>query len=367
MHDSITWIGMDVHKESIVVTAVGHDSEGIKARFETPNTDKGVHRLAKRIREFGEVRCAYEAGPCGYEIRRFLSSQGIPCEVVAPTLIPKKAGDRVKTDRRDAEKLARLHRRGELTAIRVPTPAQEALRDLVRTREDAKEDALRRRHRLQKFLLRQGRRYEGKSWTQAHWNWIRSLKFVDDNAQAVLAEYLLSLEQELERIKRLNEKIEEESRRPEIAPTVEKLRALRGVDTVTAMTLVSELVDMHRFATARELMAFAGLVPSEYSSGGWECRGRITKTGNAPRATCAGGGRLALPAHTGGHGDRPSKAARRTSRQRPGDRTTSGTSLVPEISEDDDEGEELPADGRICGQGTGRFRVGTGKIVVHKS
>jgi transposase len=141
--------------------------------------------------------------------------------VVAPSLIPKKAGDRVKTDRRDAEKLAHLHRMGELTAIRVPTLAQEALRDLVRTREDSKEDALRRRHRLQKFL------------------------------------------------------------RPEIAPTVTKLRTLRGVDTVTAMTLVSELVDRNRFATARELMAFAGLVPSEYSSGGKEWRGRITKTGNA--------------------------------------------------------------------------------------
>ena len=281
MHDFITWIGMDVHKESISVTAVGHDSEGVKARFETPNTDKGVHRLAKRLREWGEVRCVYEAGPCGYELRRFLSSQGIPCEVVAPSLIPKKAGDRVKTDRRDAEKLARLLRMGELTAIRVPTPAQEALQDLVRTREDAKEDDLRRRHRLQKFLLRQGRRYEGKSWTQAHWNWIRSLKFADDNAQTVLVEYLLALEQELERIKRLNERIEEESHRSDIAPTVAKLRTLRGVDTVTAMTLVSELVDMNRFATARELMAFAGLVPSEYSSGGKELRGRITKTGNA--------------------------------------------------------------------------------------
>ena len=272
---------MDVHKENIVVTAVNHDSDRPTARFEIPNTDTGIHRLVKRLREMGDVRCAYEAGPCGYELRRFLVSQEIPCEVVAPSLIPKKPGDRVKTDRRDAEKLARLHRMGELTAIRVPTPAQESLRDLVRTREDAKEDALRRRHRLQKFLLRQGRRYEGRSWTQAHWNWIRSQKFTDDNAQVVLTEYLVALEQELERIQRLNKKIEEESRRPEIASAVAKLRTLRGVDTVTAMTLVSELVDFSRFAKAHELMAFAGLVPSEYSSGGKEHRGRITKTGNS--------------------------------------------------------------------------------------
>jgi transposase len=272
---------MDVHKESIVVTAVNHDSDRATARFEIPNTDTGVHRLVKRLREMGEVRCAYEAGPCGYELRRFLSSQDISCDVVAPSLIPRKPGDRVKTDRRDAEKLARLHRMGELTAIRVPTPAQEALRDLVRTREDAKEDALRRRHRLQKFLLRQGRRYEGKSWTKVHWNWIRSQTFPDDNAQAVLTEYLVALEQELERIQRLNTKIEEESRRPEIASAVARLRTLRGVDTVTAMTLVSELVDFSRFTTAHELMSFAGLVPSEYSSGGKEFRGRITKTGNA--------------------------------------------------------------------------------------
>ena len=148
MDNRITWVGMDVHKESIVVTAIGHDSDRANARFEIPNTDTGVHRLVKRLREMGDVQCAYEAGPCGYELRRFLSSQEIPCDVVAPSLIPKKAGDRVKTDRRDAEKLARLHRMGELTPIRVPTPAQEALRDLVRTREDAKEDALRRRHRL---------------------------------------------------------------------------------------------------------------------------------------------------------------------------------------------------------------------------
>lgn len=201
--------------------------------------------------------------------------------MVAPSLIPKKPGDRVKTDKRDAEKLARSHRAGDLTTIHVPTAAQEALRDLVRAREDAKEDLLRRRHRLSKFLLRQGLRYAGKSWTKAHWAWIRAQRFEDENAATVLSEYLIAIEQELERISRLDQRIEEESHAPAIAPMIDRLKALRGVDTITAMTLVSELIDLNRFATPKELMAFVGLVPSEHSSGRKRRQGSITKTGNA--------------------------------------------------------------------------------------
>jgi len=281
MHDSITWVGMDVHAENIVVAAIGDGSETVRARWETPNTNKGLERLAERLKEFGEVRCVYEAGPCGYELRRFLEDKGIRCDVAAPSLIPRKPGDRVKTDKKDAEKLARLHRMGELTSVHVPAPAQEALRDLVRGREDAREDLMRRRHRLSKFLLRQGRRYEGNKWTQKHWSWIRSQVFEDKNSETVLGEYLVAIEQELERIKRLEEQIEEESRNPELAPTVARLRTLRGVDTITAMTVVSEVIDLNRFASPRELMAFIGPVPRERSSGGKERRGSITKTGNA--------------------------------------------------------------------------------------
>jgi len=214
-------------------------------------------------------------------VRRFMEGQGISCDVAAPSLIPRKPGDRIKTDRKDAEKLARLYRSGDLTRIHVPSLTQEALRDLVRAREDAKEDLLRRRHRLSKFLLRRGRRYSGRAWCQAHWAWVRSQRFDDKNAETVIEEYVVALEQELERIKRLDARIEEESHNPEIAPMVARLRALRGVDTVTAMTLVSELVDLNRFANPRELMAYVGLVPSERSSGGRERRGSITKTGNA--------------------------------------------------------------------------------------
>ena len=280
MHDSTTWIGMDVHKESIVVAAV-NGAGGTAARWETPNTLKGKERLAKRLSEFGTVRCAYEAGPCGYDLRRFLETKGIPCDVIAPSLIPKKPGDRVKTDKKDAEKIARMHRMGELTAICVPSPAQEALRDLLRAREDANEDLVRRRHRLQKFLLRQGRRHEGKNWTRDHWRWIRAQKFTDPNSETVLCEYIAAIDQEIERIGRLDAQIEQESKNPDIVPAIARLKALRGVDTLTAMTILSELIDLNRFPSARKLMDFVGLVPGEYSSGGKRWRGSITKSGNS--------------------------------------------------------------------------------------
>lgn len=280
MQNSITWVGMDVHKESIVVAAV-NGAGGTAARWETPNTSKGKERLAKRLLEFGTIRCAYEAGPCGYDLRRFLEEKGIRCDVIAPSLIPKKPGDRVKTDKKDAEKIARMHRMGELTAIRVPTPAQEALRDLLRAREDATEDLVRRRHRLQKFLLRQGRRFEGKNWTRDHWRWIRVQKFADQNSEMVLSEYIAAIDQEIERIGRLDAQIEEESKNPEIAPAVARLKTLRGVKTLTAMTILSELIDLNRFASPRKLMGFVGLVPGEYSSGGKQWRGSITKSGNS--------------------------------------------------------------------------------------
>ena len=258
MSNSTTWIGMDVHKESIVVAAV-NGAGGMAARWETPNTLKGKERLAKRLSEFGTVRCAYEAGPCGYDLRRFLETKGIPCDVIAPSLIPKKPGDRVKTDKKDAEKIARMHRMGELTAICVPSPAQEALRDLLRAREDANEDLVRRRHRLQKFLLRQGRRHEGKNWTRDHWRWIRAQKFTDPNSETVLCEYIAAIDQEIERIGRLDAQIEQESKNPDIVPAIARLKALRGVDTLTAMTILSELIDLNRFPSARKLMDFVGL------------------------------------------------------------------------------------------------------------
>lgn len=281
MNDSNTWVGMDVHKDSLVVAALNGKTGNVDWRCEYPNTDKGMRRLVSQLKKTDSPRCVYEAGSCGYEVRRFLESHGIACDVIAPSMIPRKPGDRVKTDRRDAEKLARMHRMGELTTVHVPTPVQEALRDLVRTREDATEDLLRRRHRLTKFLFRHGRRYEGKSWTKGHRLWLRAQKFEYGNLDTVFTEYVLSIEQEEERIRRLDQRIEEESLHPDIAPLVGRLKTLRGIQTLTAMTLISEMIDLRRFAHPRELMAFVGLVPSERSSGGRERRGGITKTGNA--------------------------------------------------------------------------------------
>ena len=282
MQNSITWVGMDVHAENIVLAALRDSSDAVLFRAEFPNTPKGRERLAGRLAENAPVRCVYEAGPCGYELRRFLESKGIECDVAAPALIPRKPGDRVKTDRKDAEKLARLHRLGELATVFVPTPAQEALRDLLRTREDAREDLLRRRHRLSKFLLRLGRRYtEGERWTTRHWDWIRAQTFTDHNTETVFREYIVAIEQEVERIRRIEQQIVEESRSPEVGKAIARLRALRGVDTITAMTIITEVIDLNRFRSPRELMAFIGVVPRERSSGGRERRGSITKTGNA--------------------------------------------------------------------------------------
>lgn len=278
---NVVWVGLDVHKETIWVAVLADRSEQVIETREILNTPRTLTRLAAHLKRYGQARCVYEAGPCGYEVKRHLERHGLVCEVAAPALIPRKPGDRVKTDRRDAEKLARLHRVGDLTLVQVPTPEQEALRDLVRTREDALENLLRRWHQLNKFLLRLGRRFEGCSRTQKHFQWLRAQRFDNPNQQAVLEEYLLALDQERERLSRLEARVQEQAQQPALASIVARLRALRGVDTLTAMTLVSELGDLKRFGSARELMAFVGLVPREHTSGPTVRRGSITKTGNA--------------------------------------------------------------------------------------
>lgn len=280
MQNSSTWVGLDVHKENIVMAVLGQNGKDLW-KFQMQNSSKGKERLLARLAEFPGVHCAYEAGPTGYDLKRFLDAKGIPCDVVAPSLIPRRPGDRVKTDKKDAEKIARMHRMGELVPIHVPTPQQESMRDLLRAREDACEDLVRRRHRLGKFLLRQGRRYEGKSWSAKHWVWIHAQNFDDPNAAAVFTEYIFAVQQEMERVARFDQRVEEMAKEPEIAPLVSRLAALRGVRTLTAVTLIAELVDLRRFASPRGLMTFAGLVPGERSSGGTVRRSGITKTGNA--------------------------------------------------------------------------------------
>jgi len=274
---------MDVHADKINV-AVYRDNEVMPhEQYESRTDPRSKGRLLKRLKELpGEVRCIYEAGPCGYDFQRYLTGNGIYCDIAAPALIPQKAGDRVKTDRRDARKLGRFYRSGELTVIHIPDEEQESVRDLTRSREDAVEDVTRKRHQLSKFLLRHGHRYhDGNQWTQCHMKWMKGLKFENATLTAVFEEYLLALDQSEDRVKRLTLLIEEVAQTAKYQKPVSALMTLRGVKTITAMTIVSEIGDMRRFGEAKDFMAALGLVPSEYSSGKNICRGSITKTGNA--------------------------------------------------------------------------------------
>ncbi len=279
MSDSIYWAGLDVHADKVNV-AVLRDGDWVPLeQWELVPDDRGLGRLAKRLKGYGgPVRCVYEAGPCGYELARYLRGQEISCEVTAPGLIPKKPGDRVKTDRRDAIKLAHLYRAGELTLVPIPGPEQEALRDLLRAREDAKEDLLRRRHRLSKFLLRHGYRYrQGKAWTLRHWTWLRSISFEQAHAQVVLESYISAVLEQAERVKGFDPLLEESAEDPRYAAKVRALATLRGVATTTALTVIAEAGDLRRYRTAPAFMSATGLVPSEHSSGAKRKLGAITK------------------------------------------------------------------------------------------
>ena len=282
-NNSITWVGMDTDANKAEVAMYrGWETEPA-AEFRVEMDNKGLKKLIARLkREPGEVRCVYEAGPCGYPLARRLREAGIECDVIAPSLTPRKPGDRVKTNRRDAQNLGRLYRAGELTVIEVPEEAAEAVRDLTRAREDVREDLTRRQHRLSRFLLRHGYRYrEGNAWTKKHWAWIGKIRLDDANLETVLQESIRAVEQSQEQLKTYDARIEELAGQPQYASKVARYEALRGVRTITAMTIVAEGADLRRYATAPQFMGSTGLVPSENSTGDRERRGRITKTGNA--------------------------------------------------------------------------------------
>ncbi len=263
MKPTTIWVGLDVHKESISVAVLDGRSE-VRPTVAVPNEPAQIRKIFTRLKKEGDVSACYEAGSCGYEVYRQLAAMDVACDVVAPGLIPVRVGDRVKTDRRDAEKLARLLRAGELTSIRVPTEAEEALRDLIRCREDAREDVLRQRHHVLKFLLRHGRVFrETKHWTLAHWKWLRAQRFDEPLAQVVFTEYLTTLEKTLARVEVLDQEIAEQAEKPLYKTIVGRLRCLRGIDTLSAMALIPEICDFQRFEHPRELMAYLGLVPSE--------------------------------------------------------------------------------------------------------
>jgi len=283
MDKDSTYVGLDVHKETIAVAvAEGHGGE-VRSLGLMPNRPEAIRKLIRRLGPAKHLMCAYEAGPCGYVLHRHLTRLGARCVVVAPSLIPTKPGDRVKTDRRDATKLARLLRSGELTPIWVPDEEHEALRDLTRAREDARVDLLRARHRLSKFLLRLGLLPPAsvKPWGVKHRQWLQGLRLARASQQIVLREYLLAVEQAQDRLRRVEAELAEAATTSRHAAVIAALQALRGVGLVTAVTLVAELGDLQRFRTPREVMAYAGLVPSESSSGPRQHRGAITKMGNA--------------------------------------------------------------------------------------
>lgn len=283
MEQCSTIVGLDVHKDTITVAVLPPRAEHVMETLKVPNTPRAIEALVQRLaHRAGPLAFVYEAGPCGYEVQRQLAALGRPCAVIAPALTPRRPGDRVKTDRRDAEKLARLYRAGELTIIRVPTRAEEAARDLVRVREDAVADRLRARHRLSTFLLRQGRVYrETKAWGVAYRQWLTAQRFEWPALQQTFEAYRRALDEVEARLATLDHALQDLAQQAAYRPAVEALRCLKGVNTLTAVTLVVETQDFRRFPTAAAFMSMTGLVPSEASSGARVRRGSITKTGNA--------------------------------------------------------------------------------------
>jgi transposase len=283
MKDSSTVVGLDTHKNSIEIVTADTDGAMEVRRFgKIGGTMDALDRAVRKLLSRGStLRFVYEAGPCGYEIYRHLTGKGFSCKVVAPSKTPRKSGDRIKNDRRDAEMLARLERAGELTEIYVPREEDEAMRDLTRAREDAVKALKTARHQLNAFLLRYGKRYPGKaSWTPVHMRWLSDIALAHPSQQIVLQEYITTVRVCAERTTRLTEQIMKLLPEWRWNPVVKALQALRGVAPIVAATTIAEIGDMSRFQNPRQLMAYLGLVPSENSTGESTHRGGITKTGN---------------------------------------------------------------------------------------
>jgi transposase len=281
MENISTVVGMDVHKETIVAGVLPARSEKITQVLKIENRPQAIEKLAKRLSARGPVEYVYEAGCCGFELYRQLKELGQKCAVVAPSFTPVLPGDKVKTDRRDAEKLARFYRAGELKEVYVPTNEGESVRELIRLREDFLKDRLRARQRLLGFLLRHGHVWEARYWTVAFKQWLRVRKFEWKESQETFETYLQNAEDIQEKLENLNKRIEEKSLEEPYRTPVKYLRCFKGVDTLAAMTLMTEVEDYQRFENARGFMSYTGLVVREYSSGSKVNRGHLTKMGNA--------------------------------------------------------------------------------------
>ena len=279
----IHWIGIDDHADKWTVAHYRGSEERPGKEFELIPDKKGYGRLIAYLKALeGEVRIVYEAGPCGYELHRRLTKAGYRCQVAAPALTPRKPGERVKTNRRDAAKLGRYLRSGELTFVVVPDEERESLRDLIRSREAVQKDVGRVKKQIIHLLLRYGHRYrDGQAWTLRFWSWLKTIELEGTHSRFVLTEMISELEHRALQLKRYDEQIELAAQKEEYKPYLAALRTLRGISTLSAMTVLSELGDLRRFPTAPQVMAAVGVVPQEYSTGDKTNRFSITKTGNA--------------------------------------------------------------------------------------
>ena len=284
MSRPILYVGMDVHKDSVMIAVLPAAASEPTRVERLPNDPKKLQRFFARLAGDGEIRACYEASGAGYVLHRALTAWGVACEIIAPSLIPTRPGEQRKHDRRDAVQLARLYRAGELVTIRIPSEAEERVRDLLRCREAFRKEILQSRHYVLKFLARRGLVYrEGAAWKAGHVAWLRRLAtsgVLAGEDAVVFGEYLALLEYKLQRRDEMDRKIAALALTPHYRPMVERLRCVRGIDTHTAMVLAAEISDWARFESPRQLMAYLGLVPRERSSGECERRGGITKAGN---------------------------------------------------------------------------------------
>jgi len=286
MSGTIIYLGLDVHKDSVTIAVLPEGAPAPSRVERLPNDLAKLRRFCERLVAQGELRACYEASGAGYVLQRALGEWGYQCDVIAPSLIPTKPGQQRKHDKYDAVQLARLYRAGELTCVRIPSEAEERVRDLVRCRETLQREVLKSRHYILKFLARRGFVYrEGTNWSTSHYHWLRRLAAASSplaaEDQIVYGEYLGLLEYKLSRRDELDRRIGELALTPALAPAVNRLQCFRGVQLHVAMVLTTEIGDWRRFTSPRQLMAYLGLVPKECSSGDRERRGSLTKAGNS--------------------------------------------------------------------------------------
>lgn len=282
--NSLLYVGMDVHKDEIAVAVIRDNNRNIEFERQIKNEPGQIKKFFNRLKNKGETMiCCYEAGSTGFTLFRQLEELDITCYVAAPSLLPRKPGDRIKTDKRDAIMLAKVLRNQEIISVHVPTRSDEAVRDYLRMCNDMKKDLKRQKQRFLQFLLRLGKKYDSdkSNWTGVHRRWLKNLQFEEEIQRLTFDEYYTYIEEQEAKIERIKEKIEEISTEKAYAEKVAKLKCFKGVETLTALSFVVEIGDFRRFRKAQEFMSFLGLVPSEHSSGGTRKLGGITKAGNS--------------------------------------------------------------------------------------